>query len=60
LTWDDYHDGELPVERSMWNGRESEPKTEACQKYSWRLTVLILHEKTKKGASYIKPNEARP
>lgn len=27
LLWENYHDGELHVSRSIWNGRESDPKT---------------------------------
>src|SRR5208337_1579695 len=27
LRWEDYHDGELHVSRSMWNGQPVEPKT---------------------------------
>jgi integrase len=27
LRWEDYHDGEIHVARSIWNGRASDPKT---------------------------------
>ena len=28
LRWEDYRDGEIHVSRSIWNGHETDPKTE--------------------------------
>jgi integrase len=60
LQWEDYCDGEIQVSRSIWNGRENEPKTKksaapvpVIRQLADRLEMHRLHQKNaKKGPMF--------